>query len=132
MVKSFNTWIAKLSNIRDEDSADISNWDQPLSRGAVVARTFVIALTFSSYIASFWIIQEGRNLLELDGINTPINFSHAIAALVTLQLIALTTTIYKEEGIISESAMVTLVASVPIFIASWSFYNLSSKEAETR
>lgn len=132
MIGRFNRWIAHMSNIRDENSTDISNWDPPLTRAAIIARIVVIILTFISYLGAFLVVQEGKVLLESTGSDIPLNFNHAIAALVTLQLIALTATIYKEEGIVSESAMVSLVATIPIFVASWSFYHLRGKNSGSR
>lgn len=132
MVGSLNRWIANQSNARAEHNSDLSSWDSPLTRGAVLARIFVITLTFISYIGAFLLVQQSKDLLEYCSCDVPINFSHTIAALVTLQLIALTATIYKEEGIISESAMVAQVAAIPVFIASWSFHHLKVKESGSR
>lgn len=88
-------------------------------------RAFVILLTLFSYVGVYVIIQESKNLLSYPNTedNVPQTFNHAIAALVTLQLIALSMTIYKEEGILSESAMISFLAAVPIFIASLSYYH---------
>lgn len=126
MLKAFNKWIAKLSNIRDETSHDLSTWDPPLSRGSVAMRFVVILITIVSYIVSYMLIQESKILLGADDQAVPLQFKHAIALMVTLQLVALTATMYNEEGILSESAMVATTATAPIFIASWSFYHLKN------
>lgn len=123
MISSFNKWIAEKSHIRDEDSS-LASWEPPLSTISILVRIFVILMTILSYLAVYTIVQESKALLTLVGGEIPVNFNHTIAALVTLQLIAVSATIYKEEGILSESAMIALLASIPIFIASWSFYNL--------
>lgn len=131
MIRKFNKWMSEKSNIRDEESHDLSTWDPPLARESIVARFFVILITLISYIGVYVIIQESKSFLESGG-DVPVHFNHAIAALVTLQLIAFSATVYKEEGILSESALVALVASVPILIASWSYYHLKEVANETR
>lgn len=123
MLGSFNKWLAAQANARDESSNDLSTWDPPLTRGAVFVRLVIILITISSYILTYVVLLESKGW-HGQGEDVPLNFNQAIAALVTLQLIAFSTTIYKEEGVISESAMVALLASVPIFIASWSYHNL--------
>lgn len=123
MIRTFNQWLSEKSNLRDEESHDLSTWDPPLARESIVARFFVILITILSYIGVYIIIQESKHLLTLED-NIPVHFNHAIAALVTLQLIAFSATVYKEEGILSESALVALVAAIPILIASWSYHNL--------
>lgn len=132
ILKVFNRWISKLSNVRDDDSSDLSRWEPPLTRGSIVMRFVVILITVASYLGSYMVIQEAKQLLGADDQTIPIHFHHAISLLVTLQLIALTSTIYKEAGVLSESAMVALTASVPIFIASWSFYHIQTKAASSR
>lgn len=126
MIKSFNKWISEKANVREDDIHDLSNWEPPLARTSIIARIAVIFLTILSYIAVFMVLQESRSYVNLasDNTNAPVNFQHAIAGLVTLQLIAASATIYKEEGILSESALIALLASVPIYIASWSYYHL--------
>lgn len=125
LIKSLNRWLSKLANVRDEGSQDLSNWEPPLTRVSLTMRAFVILLTLFSYVGVYVIIQESKNLLSYPNTedNVPQTFNHAIAALVTLQLIALSMTIYKEEGILSESAMISFLAAVPIFIASLSYYH---------
>lgn len=123
--------MTNLANIRDEDSHDLSSWEPPLATGSIVARIFVILITILSYIGVYMIIQESKSLLgQAD--NVPSNFSNAMNALITLQIIALTTTIYKEEGILSESAMIALLASIPILVASWSYSNLIESHTKSR
>lgn len=124
MVKSLNKWIASKANNVDDDPHDLSRWEPPLARSSIAIRILIIVITIASYFAAYWIVQESRLLLKSED-HVPVQFNQAIAALVTLQLIALSTTIYKEEGVISESALVTLVASLPILIASWSYFHLS-------
>lgn len=131
MLKSFNRWISTLANVRDDDSQDLSSWEPPLTRGAVIARIFIILITIFSYIGVYLIIQESKSLLGT-GSDIPVNFNHAIAALVTLQVLAFSATIYKEEGVLSESALVALLASIPIFIASWSYYHLKETSDASR
>lgn len=83
-------------------------------------------------MGTYLIIQESKALLGSDG-DIPVHFNHAIALLVTLQIVAFSTTIYKEGGVLSESALVALVASIPIFIAAWSYYHLKvSISAQSR
>lgn len=133
MISSFNKWISQMSNIRDENSRDLSTWEPPLTRGSIMTRFLVILITLASYVAAYMIIQESKRLilqeLGLNESEMPIQFNQAIAMLVTLQLIAFSMTIYKESGILSETAMVTLAASIPIFIAAWSFYHLKATTA---
>lgn len=131
LMKKFNSWISQQSNIRNEDSHDLSSWEPPLAISSIVARAFVVLLSIFSYIGTYLVIQESRTLIGYSD-DVPCNFSHAIAALITLQLIALTVTIYKEEGIISESAMIALVASIPLLIASWSYSNLIESHLKSR
>lgn len=123
IIRSFNRWLASLSQIRDEDSQDLSSWEPPLTRGSILVRGLIILLTLFSYVGVYIIVQESKQFLGLDETNVPLIFNHAIAAIVTLQLISISLTIYKEEGVLSESAMVCLLASVPIFIASLSYYH---------
>lgn len=130
MVKRFNKWMSEKANVRDEDSHDLSTWEPPLARESIVARFFVILITLLSYIGVYIIIQESKVFLGT-GDDVPIHFNQAIAALVTLQLIAFSATVYKEEGILSESALVALVASIPILIASWSYYHLKEVGSES-
>ena len=118
LVKAVNRWISTQSNIRDEETQDLSSWEPPLTRTSIFIRTLVILMTIAGYIATYLMIQESKSLL---GTETPVLFNHTIAVLVSLQLIAISATIYKEEGILSESAMVALIASIPIFIAAWLF-----------
>lgn len=123
MLRNFNRWLSEKSNVRDEEAHDLSSWEPPLARTSIVTRFVVILITVFSYIGVHMIVQESKSLLGTSD-DIPVNFNHAIAALVTLQLIAFSATIYKEEGILSESALVALFASIPIFIASWSYYHL--------
>lgn len=132
MIRNFNRWISSLSNIRDENSQDLSSWEPPLTRASITVRFVVVLIAIASYIATYMIIQESKALLGHDVKEVPIQFNHAIAMLVTLQLISLSATIYKEEGILSETAIVALVASVPIFIASWSYYHLKATSISSR
>lgn len=132
MLRSLNRWISHMSNIRDEDSNDLSNWEPPLTRGSIIMRFVVLLLTLASYLATYMIVQESKQLLGVDEKVFPIQFNHAIALLVTLQLISVTTTVYKENGILSESAMVCLTAAVPIFIASWSYYHMKTAQVSSR
>jgi len=133
ITSAFNKWISRMSNIRDENSMDLSSWDPPLTRGSIVTRILVIFITIASYSGAYMIIQESKSLLSSDlGLNeqdVPIQFNQAIAILVTLQVVAFSATIYKESGILSQTAMVTLVASVPIFISVWSYYHLKTTVA---
>lgn len=131
MIRKFNKWMSEKANVRDEESHDLSTWDPPLARESIVARFFVILITIVSYIGVYIVIQESKSLLELGG-DVPVQFNHAIAALVTLQLIAFSATIFKEEGILSESALAAFVASIPILIASWSYYHLKEVADESR
>lgn len=131
MVYNFNKWISKQSNIRDEEAQDLSQFDPPLTRTSLIMRVVVILITLSCYMGTYLVIQESKALLGGDQ-EIPIHFNHAVALLVTLQLIAFSLTIFKEDGIISESAMVALLASVPILIASWSYYHLKLTVSETR
>lgn len=131
LIKKFNSWISQQSNIRNEDSHDLSSWEPPLAVSSILARTVVILISLFSYVGVYLIIQESKSLIGNTD-DVPCNFSHAIAALVTLQLIALTVTIYKDEGIISESAMIALAATVPILIASWSYSNLLESHSKSR
>jgi len=131
MIKSFNKWISTHANVRDEASQDLSNWEPPLTRTSLLVRTFVVLISIFSYIATYVLIQESKFLLSVAD-QVPINFNHAFAALVTLQVIAFSATIYKDEGILSESAMVALLAAVPIFIASWSYHNLRQTSDSSR
>lgn len=134
MIKNFNRWLTKLANVRDEESQDLSNWEPPLTRGSLTVRAFVILLTLLSYIGIYFIIQESKSLLSFSSQEQeiPLTFNHAIAVLVTLQLIALSLTIYKEDGILSESAMIALLASVPIFVASLSYYHAKQTHLSLR
>lgn len=127
MVKAFNKWIANQSNVREDDSHDLSSWEPPLSRGSVVMRFVVILITIASYIATYLLVQESKTLLGISENDIPVQFNHAFSLLVTLQLISFTATIYKDDGILSESAMVVLTATVPIFIAAWSFNHLKTE-----
>lgn len=133
IINAFNKWISRLSNLRDDNSRDLSSWDPPLTRGSIIMRFVVILITISSYLAAYMIIQESKALLfdelKLSEQEVPIQFHYAIAMLVTLQLIAFSATIYKESGILSETAMVALAASVPIYISVWSFYHLKTATA---
>lgn len=131
IVGSFNKWISQQSNVRDEEAQDLSQFDPPLTRTSLVMRIVVILVTVICYLCTYLIIQESKTLLGADQ-ETPIHFNHAIALLVTLQLVAFSLTIYKEHGIISETAMVALAASIPIFIASWSFFYLKTTTADSR
>lgn len=132
MIKTFNRWISRKANVRDEEAHDLSTWDPPLATSSIIARTFVILLTISSYVGVYYIINQSKILIDSSGQSVvPLNFNHAIAALVTLQLIAAAATIYKDDGIISESALVCLAASIPILIASWSFNELMSYKQES-
>lgn len=131
LIKKFNKWISTRSNIRNEDSNDLSSWEPPLATSSIVARTFVILITIFSYVGTYLIVQESKSLIGSSE-SVPCNFNHAFAALITLQLIALTVTIYKEEGILSESAMIALFASVPILVASWSYSNLIESHTKSR
>ena len=128
MVQNFNKWISHLSNQREDDSHDLSSWEPRLSREAIMMRFAVILITICCYIGAYSIVRQSKSLLQNDlGLgeqDIPVQFHYAIAALVTLQLIAFSATIYKESGILSETAMVAFTASVPIFIAAWSFYHL--------
>lgn len=127
MINAFNKWMSSASNIRDDDPRDLASWEPPLSRGSMVMRFVIVLTAVACYIGTYLTIQESKSLLGFNYHDVPIQFNHAIALLVTLQLIALTATIYKEEGILSECAMVALVAAVPIFIASWSFNHLKAE-----
>lgn len=131
LIKRFNKWISAQSNIRNEDSHDLSSWEPPLATSSIVARTFVILITILSYVGVYLTVQESKSLIGYSD-NVPCNFNHAIAALITLQLIALTMTVYKEEGILSESAMIALFASIPILVASWSYSNLIESHTKSR
>lgn len=124
MIKSFSKWISHHANIHDTESQDLDQWEPPLTRTSITVRALVIILTILSYLGVYLVIQESKNLLNL-GESVPIQFNQAIAALVTLQLIALSATIYREEGILSQSALVCLASSLPIFIAAWSYYHLT-------
>jgi hypothetical protein len=132
MLRAFNRWISKLSNVRDEDSNDLSTWEPPLTRGSIVMRFVIILITVAGYLGTYMIVHEAKQLLGVDDPTVPIHFNQAISLLVTLQLIALSSTIYKEAGVLSESAMVALAASVPIFIASWSYYHMKTTTASSR
>lgn len=129
IVRSFNRWISRQSNIRDEDSQDLSNWEPPLTRGSLLTRISVVLLALASYVGTYFIIQEAKQWLDATGLDVPIQFNHAIAMLVTLQLVAFTATIYKEEGILSETAIIALTAAIPIFIASWSYHNMKTSSS---
>lgn len=131
MIKAFNKWMGTWSNMREDDSHDLASWEPPLSRGSIFMRFVVILITIASYISTYLLVQEAKILLNFENKDVPIQFNHAIALLVTLQLIAFTATIYKEEGILSESAMIAFTASVPIFIAAWSYNHLKA-EADLR
>lgn len=132
MLRKFNKWIADLSNIRDEDSHDLSSWDPPLTRGSILARVVVILITIACYIGTYMIVRDSKTLLGVDDKQIPIQFNHAIALLVTLQVISFFATIYKEDGILSETACVALTAAVPIFIASWSYNSLKEAKSSSR
>lgn len=124
IIGSFNRWISECSHTREEDSS-LANWEPPLATTSIIARVAIILTTILAYLGVYMILEESKVLLDLaEGSGTVINFSHTIAALITLQLIALSATIYKEEGVISESAMIALLAALPIFIACWSYNNL--------
>lgn len=131
IIKNFNRWISSLANIRDENSQDLSQWEPPLTRTSIAVRFVIILITIASYMAAYMIIQESKSLLGSEQ-ETPIQFHHAIAMLVTLQLVCFSATIYKEEGVLSETAMVAMVASMPIFIASWSYFFLRAATADSR
>lgn len=134
MIRSFNRWLTKLANVRDEESQDLSNWEPPLTRSSIIVRAFVILMTLLSYAGVFAIIQQSKSFLAqaIGEEEIPVTFNHAIAALVTLQLIAISLTIYKEDGILSESAMIALLASVPIFVASLSYYHAKQTHLSSR
>lgn len=131
-IRRINRWIPASANARDENSQDLSTWEPPLSSQAIITRLFVLVITIASYFGVYMIIQEAKMLLGPSH-DIPVNFNHAISALVTLQLIAFAATIYKEEGILSESALICLLASVPILVAAWSYNHLKeSTNAKSR
>lgn len=132
VIRKFSKWISKRANIRDEEAHDLSTWDPPLARSSIVARFFIILITIASYAGTYYFIYKSRLYLSSTGDSHPLNFNHAIAALVTLQLISASATIYKEDGVISESALVCLAAAGPILIASWSYEQMMTKHNSSR
>lgn len=140
LIKEFNKWLSQMANVHDEDSLDLSHWEPPLTRGSIVTRTFMIIIFLASYLCAYLVVQDAKAFLiptselnnsELNS-DVPIIFSHAIAALVTLQLLAFCATMTKDEGIISESGMIVLVASLPIFLAAWSYHQLKVDATSSR
>lgn len=127
IIHNLNSWISGKANSRDEGAHDLSSWEPPLARSSILARLFIILLTIASYACAYLVVYQSKTLLSsVDLKDQPLNFNHAIATLVTLQIIAVTITIYKDEGIISEMALVCLASSIPILIASWSYNQLTN------
>lgn len=122
-IRTVNRWMSDISNRRQQDSDDLSAWEPPLTTGAFFARILVVLIAIAGYIFTYEIIHQSKTLLSITDNEAELNhFNNAIAMLVTLQIISFFATLYKDEGIVSESSMVVLAASIPIFIASW-YYN---------
>lgn len=121
ILRKFNRWLSKKANARDHLAHDISSWDPPLARDALCARIGVIVLMIASYIGSYLLLEKSQlTLTQFPAAGSiPIIFEQAKVLLITLQALAILTTLFKDEGIISESAMICLVSSICILVASY-------------
>lgn len=118
ILRKFNRWISKKANKREDIRNDPYTWEAPLSRGAVAARIVVVMISLISYIGTYMMIGLCQsNLYKSTGF-IPAIFEQSLVVLITLQFIAMTATILKEEGIISETALICLSSTTGIFIAS--------------